>query len=89
VSTEKWRPACALARRSASARRSEAAPARAGNAAGGFFQQTIWENKVRIKRNRIVLDVLLVALRIGKSSKALMAQNFSFKIPKGSGDFDW
>jgi hypothetical protein len=51
VSTEKWRPACALARRSAPARRREAAfslrshfgeggPAKAGNAAGGFFQQT-------------------------------------------------
>jgi hypothetical protein len=30
----KWRPACALARRSASARRREAAPAKAGNATG-------------------------------------------------------
>jgi hypothetical protein len=40
VSTEKWRPACALARRSAPARRHEAAPAKAGNATGGFFQQT-------------------------------------------------
>jgi hypothetical protein len=34
VSTAKGRPACALARRSASARRREAAPAKAGNAAG-------------------------------------------------------
>ena len=40
VSTEKWRPVCALARRSAPARRREAAPAKAGNAAGGFFQLT-------------------------------------------------
>jgi hypothetical protein len=34
VSTAKGRPACTLARRSASARRREAAPAKAGNAAG-------------------------------------------------------
>jgi hypothetical protein len=34
VSTAKRRPACALARRSASARRREAVPAKAGNAAG-------------------------------------------------------
>ena len=34
VSTAKRRPACALARRSATARRREAAPAKAGNAAG-------------------------------------------------------
>jgi hypothetical protein len=40
VSTEKCRPAFALARRSAPARRREAAPSKAGNAAGGFFQQT-------------------------------------------------
>jgi hypothetical protein len=50
VNTEIWRSACALARRSAPARRREAAfslrshfgeggPAKAGNAAGGFFQQ--------------------------------------------------
>ena len=49
VSTAKGRPACALARRSASARRREAAfslrsyfgeggPAKAGNAGGGIFQ---------------------------------------------------
>jgi hypothetical protein len=40
VSPAKWRPACALARRSASARRREAAPAKAGNAAGSPFGQT-------------------------------------------------
>jgi hypothetical protein len=38
--TAKRRPACALARRSASARRREAAPAKAGNAAGGKFQHS-------------------------------------------------
>ena len=51
VSTETWRPACALARRSASTRRREAAfslrsyfgegsPAKAGNAAGDLFQHS-------------------------------------------------
>jgi hypothetical protein len=40
VSTAKGRPACALARRSAAARRREAAPAKAGNAAGEPFGKT-------------------------------------------------
>ncbi len=37
VSTTKDRPACTLARRSASARKREAAPAKAGNTAGGPY----------------------------------------------------
>jgi hypothetical protein len=49
MSPTNGRPACALARRSASARRREAVPAKAGNAAGLLSEPTP-PKKLRLRR---------------------------------------